>query len=158
MCISNTAETFSAVLAAGRNQSLINSSKIAAAADPPTTPYLNEVPRRSCSDGQWKKPCLNLVRWFDFNKWGLFRGLQQLAWHRKSRAVGLCWPACCVVSSDDSCSLSPLACRLSCSVTVLCWIAQFRQSEAEQANLHILYCFNYKDSQPNHSSFTHVLI
>lgn len=88
----------------------------------------------------------------------LFRGLQQLAWHRKSRAVGLCWPACCVVSSDDSCSLSPLACRLSCSVTVLCRIAQFRQSEAEQANLHILYCFNYKDSQPNHSSFTHVLI
>lgn len=71
LCISNTAETFSAVLAAGRNQSLINSSKIAAVADPPTTPYLNEVPRRSCSDGQWKKPCLNLVRWFDFNKWGI---------------------------------------------------------------------------------------
>lgn len=37
---------------AGRNQSLTTSSKIAAAAHPPTTPDLNGVPKRSCSDGQ----------------------------------------------------------------------------------------------------------
>lgn len=50
--ISNTAETFSTLLAVGRNQSLITSFKIAAAADPPTTSDLNEVSRRSCSNGQ----------------------------------------------------------------------------------------------------------
>lgn len=50
--ISNTAETFSTVLAAGRNQLLITSSKAAAAVDPPTTPDLNEISRRPCSDGQ----------------------------------------------------------------------------------------------------------
>lgn len=71
MYISNAAETYSTMLAARKNQRLIKSCKIAAADDPPTSPNLNKVPRRSCSDGQWKTPCLNIVQWFDFKKWGI---------------------------------------------------------------------------------------